>query len=247
MLDATTLLILAGAFLGGFVSGLAGFGTGITALPLWLYAVPPILAGPLVVVCSIVAQGQTLPAIWHAIDFRRAMPFIVGGLLGVPVGTLILPHVSVDAFKIGVAVLLIVYCGFLLLRGVQFHLRWGGRVAVGVVGLCGGVLGGLAGLSGPLPTIWAGLRGWDKDAKRGVFQTFNLTILTFAFFSQLVAGFMTAELWRLVLIALPGTLIGAFLGRRLYARLDNLRFDRVVLVLLLIAGFALLASALRGR
>ena len=227
------------------MSGLAGFGTGISALPIWLYAVPPILAGPLVVVCSIVAQAQTLPAIWHAIDFRRAAPFIVGGLLGVPVGTLLLPHVPVTAFKIAVAILLIVYCSFLLARRVQFHVRFGGRVADGLVGLCGGILGGLAGLSGPLPTIWAGLRGWDKDAKRGVFQAFNLTVLTFAFVSQALAGLMTAELGRLVLIALPGTLVGAYLGRRAYGRLDNVRFDRVVLVLLLIAGFALLFSTLR--
>ena len=63
-------LILIGAFAGGLVSGLTGFGTGITALPFWLAATTPQLAAPLVVVCSLVAQVQTLPAIWHAIDFN---------------------------------------------------------------------------------------------------------------------------------------------------------------------------------
>lgn len=239
------VLIAVGALLGGFVSGLAGFGTGITALPLWLFAVPPVLAGPLVVVCSVIAQVQTLAGIWREIDIRRALPFIAGGLLGVPVGTLLLPHVSVTTFKVGVAILLIVYCGFLLLRDIQFHVQWGGRVADGVVGLCAGVLGGLAGLSGPLPTIWAGLRGWDKDAKRGVFVAFNLSTLGFAFVAQALAGLMTLELWRLVLVALPGTLIGALLGQRLYRRLDNLGFDKVVLILLFIAGFALLFTTIR--
>src|SRR5687768_7710786 len=164
MLDFVLLIV--GALIGGFVSGLMGFGTGISALPLWLYAVPPLLAGPLVVVCSVISQAQTLPSIWHTIDFKRALPFIAGGLLGVPAGTLLLPHVSVTAFKLAVAILLIVYCGFLLLRRIRFNIQWGGRLADGVVGLCGGVLGGLAGLSGPLPTIWAGLRGWEKHAKR---------------------------------------------------------------------------------
>jgi uncharacterized membrane protein YfcA len=244
MLDPVILLV-AGAFIGGFVSGLTGFGTGISALPLWLYAVPPLLAGPLVVICSVISQIQTLPAIWHAIDPKRALPFIAGGLVGVPVGTLLLPHISLTAFKLVVALLLIAYCSFLLLRRIRFHVQWGGRLADGVVGLCGGVMGGLAGLSGPLPIIWAGLRGWEKDAKRGVFQAFNLSILSFALVAQAFAGLMTAELGRLVLIALPGTLVGAFIGRRLYSRLDNVRFDKVVLVLLLIAGFALLLSALR--
>ena len=239
------ILVVAGAFVGGFVAGLTGFGTGITALPLWLYAVPPVLAGPLVVVCSIVAQVQTLPAIWHAIDFKRVLPFIWGGLLGVPVGTLLLPHISVSAFRLGVGVLLIVYCGFLLMRRIRFHIQWGGRVADGVAGLCGGVLGGMAGLSGPPPTIWTGLRGWEKDARRGVLQSYNFSILTFALVSQAFAGLITAELGWLVLIALPGTLLGAFLGRRLYGRLDTVKFDRVVLTLLLIAGFALLFTILR--
>ena len=242
MLSNLDALVLAGALAGGFVSGLTGFGTGMTALPFWLFAVTPVVAAPLVVVCSLIAQVQTLPAIWHAIDFRRATPFIAGGLLGVPAGTLLLPYVSVVAFRLAFGALLVVYCSFLLVGQLRFQLRWGGRIADAVVGLGGGVLGGLAGLSGPLPTLWAGLRGWEKDARRGVFQAFNFSILTFALVSQTVAGLMTAELGRLVLIALPGTLAGAWLGRRVYSRLDTVKFDKVVLLLLLISGAALLAS-----
>lgn len=240
------VLIVAGAFAGGFVSGLTGFGTGITALPIWLYAVPPVLASPLVVVCSIVAQVQTIPAIWHAIDFRRSMPFIIGGLLGVPFGAFLLPHIPVHAFKLTVAVLIIANCGFLLLRRIPFRVTWGGRAADGFTGWLGGILGGIAGISGPPPTIWTGLRGWGKDVRRGVLQSYNLTILTFALVSQAIAGLVTMELARVVLIALPGTIAGAFIGRRVYNRLDNVRFDRVVLVLLLIAGLALLVTTLRA-
>jgi hypothetical protein len=38
--------VLAGALVGGFVNGLTGFGTGLTALPFWLQAVEPLLCGP---------------------------------------------------------------------------------------------------------------------------------------------------------------------------------------------------------
>jgi uncharacterized protein len=239
------LLILVGAFTGGFVSGLTGFGTGLTALPFWLAAVTPQLASPLVVVCSLVSQLGTLPAIWHAIDFARVRPFIIGGLTGVPLGTLLLPYVSVGVFRAGVGLLLIIYCSFLLIGRLRFKLKWGGRIADGAVGLGGGVLGGLAGLSGPLPTIWAGLRGWGKDAKRGVFQAYNVSILLFALVSQSVAGMMTAELGRLFLLALPGTIAGAWLGRHLYTRLSDRRFDYAILILLLISGFSLLLSVFR--
>ena len=47
----------------------------------------------------------------------------------------------------------IVYCSITLFRRAAPKVSWGGNWANGVVGLSGGVLGGLAGLSGPLPTI----------------------------------------------------------------------------------------------
>jgi hypothetical protein len=40
-------LLFAGALAGGFVSGLAGFGTALMALGIWLYLMPPSLAVPL--------------------------------------------------------------------------------------------------------------------------------------------------------------------------------------------------------
>ena len=40
--------------------GLAGFGTALMALGIWLYVLPPALAVPLVLICSVVAQTTTL-------------------------------------------------------------------------------------------------------------------------------------------------------------------------------------------
>ena len=240
------LLVVAGAFFGGLVNGLTGFGTGMTALPFWVHALPPVLASPLVVTCSIVSQLQTLPAIWHALDFRRLAPFVAGGVLGVPIGVLVLPHVPVHAFKAAIGVLLIVACTGLLWSS-RSRRAWagGGRAADAGVGFAGGILGGLAGMSGTFPTLWAELRGWEKDARRAVFQGYNLSILVFALGSQAVAGLLTAELGRMLLLAVPGTILGAWIGRRLYRRMDTRRFSKVVLVLLLVGGGVLIASAMR--
>lgn len=237
------LLVLAGGFAGGFVTGLAGFGTGLAALVFWLQVLPPVLAGPLVVVCSVVGQLQTLPKIWHAIEWQRVLPFILGGILGVPIGTLLLTQIDVRVFKFGVGILLIIYCSWMLLGNSRLTSNLGGRRADALIGLGGGILGGLAGLSGPLPTIWASLKNWDKDQRRGVFQAFNLSILTLALISQAIGGLVTWELVRVAMIALIGTISGAWLGRRLYARLGNEQFHRVVLIILLLSGIMLTVSA----
>jgi uncharacterized membrane protein YfcA len=238
-----SLVILAGAFVGGLVSGLTGFGTGLVTLPVWLLVIPPLLASPLVVLCSIVGQLQTLPAIWHAIDVRRLAPFVLAGIVGVPLGAWALPHVPAGAFRAGVGVILVVVCGFLLASRTQYRIEGRVRAADAFIGICSGVLGGLAGLSGALLTLWASFRGWGKDERRAVFQGFNTSILVLALAAQAVAGYLTPEVWWLLLAALPGTVTGAWIGRRIYARLNVAAFHRVVLSLLLLAGAAMVVTA----
>ncbi len=234
------LLVLAGALLGGFVNGFAGFGTGITALGLWLYALPPPVAATLVVVCSAAAQLQTLPRIWHAIEVSRVAPFALPGLLAVPVGTLLLTVVEVRAFKLAIAVLLIGYAAHALWHRRRSGLAWGGRLADGGIGFASGLLGGLAGLSGPLLTVWADIRGWTKAQKRGTFQAFNLTILAAALLAHVSAGLITRDLLMAVAVALPGTFVGARLGAALYTRVSDSRFNQIILVLLGLSGCGLI-------
>src|SRR4029453_7594236 len=92
--------------------------------------------------------------------------------------------------------------------------RFGGRPADAAVGFAGGILGGLAGLSGPLPTLWASVRGWAGDQRRGVFQIFNGAVLGAALCLQVASGFVKTDVFWLALLAMPGTLIGARLGMR---------------------------------
>src|ERR1043165_4568699 len=73
---STLAVILAGALVGGLVNGLTGFGTGLTALPLWLQAVEPVLAAQLVSAASIVGHITAIPGIWARVDWRRLAPLL---------------------------------------------------------------------------------------------------------------------------------------------------------------------------
>ncbi len=105
-------------------------------------------------------------------------------------------------------------------------------------------MGGIAGLSGPLPTLWCGLRGWSKDAQRGVYQPYNLGVLGFTLAVYAVQGVITARVLELALICLPMTVIGVWLGLSSYGRLDDRQFRALVLWLLLASGLVLAASNL---
>jgi uncharacterized membrane protein YfcA len=237
-------LLVFGALAGGFVSGLAGFGTALMALGIWLYILPPSLAVPLVLICSVVAQTATLPSMWRSFDFSLIWPFVIGGLAGVPIGTILIAHTDPHIFKLSFGVLLLAFPSALYLQRAPMAFRFGGKSADATIGFVGGILGGLAGLSGPIPILWASVRGWGKDERRGIFQTFNWTVLATALCLQAGTGMIKSDVIRLVLIAFPGTIIGAWLGTRVYHALNDRNFRDVVLGLLFLSGVVLLWSSL---
>ena len=240
----TTGVIVLGALCGGFVTGLAGFGTGLTALAFWLHVVDPVVAAALVVACSVVGQAQSLYTVRRAITWGRAWPFLAGGILGVPLGAASLQMIAPQTLKGLLGILLIGYTGMMLGLRRFPTIAWGGKAADGMIGFGGGALGGLAGLSGPLPTIWCGLRGWSADAQRAVYQPFNLIILAIVLCTYITQGAMTGEIWELIFMCTPATILGTFLGIRTYGRVNERQFRVLVLWLLLVSGMVLTASNL---
>jgi uncharacterized protein len=158
------VLLLLGALAGGFVSGLAGFGTALMALGIWLYALPPSLAVPLVLICSVAGQTTTLPSMWRSFDFTLIWPFLIGGLAGVPLGTMLIAHADPHTFKLAFGVFLLLFPVALYLQRAPVAFSFGGKPADIAIGFAGGIMGGLAGLSGPLPILWASVRGWAKPS-----------------------------------------------------------------------------------
>jgi uncharacterized membrane protein YfcA len=140
--------------------------------------------------------------------------------------------------------MLVLWCPAMLRARNLPRVTVGGRVADGVVGLAGGVMGGLGGFTGVLPTLWCTLRGFDKDAQRAVIQNFNLSMLFVTMGSYLASGLVTREVLPLFAIVAPALLVPTLLGARLYIGISEARFRQIVLSLLTASGVALLASGL---
>lgn len=240
---AAYALLFVGALAGGFVSGLAGFGTALMALGIWLYILPPSIAVPLVLTCSVIAQSSTLPSMWRSFDLTLVWPFVIGGLFGVPLGTMLVAHADPQVFKLTVGVFLLAF-PLALYFAKPMAITFGGKLADGAIGFAGGILGGLAGLSGPLPILWASVRGWGKDERRGVFQIFNWTVLLAALCVQAASGLVERQVIWLTAIAFPGTIAGSWLGARLYHALSDHNFRDVVLALLFLSGAILVWNSI---
>ena len=119
-------------------------------------------------------------------------------------------------------------------------LAAGGALADAGVGLLNGILAGITGLAGILVTIWCGLRGWPKDQQRAVFQPVAVAIFAMSALWLGAKATISSETIRLFFFGLPALLAGTWLGLKLYGRVNEATFRKVVLMLLLLSGVALL-------
>lgn len=241
----TLCLLFAGALVAGFVSGYAGFGTGLIASGFWFLALPAASVPPLIVITSVTAQIIALVRLRQYFNWQMVAPYLAGGIAGVPAGVLTLHLASPTMLRITVGVCLVLYASVQLSRIRRLTIRtWGGKGSDVAVGTGAGFLGGFAGLPGPLPLIWLQLRGGSSAEQRGIYQPFNLIILILAGTGMLIAGRVDMVVVKASVICLPATILGTWFGLRLYTRTSENIFRNVVLSLLMISGSILLIQAI---
>jgi uncharacterized membrane protein YfcA len=240
------VFITLGAFAGGFINGLAGTGTALFALGFFLVALDPVGAVAIVALMSVVTGVQGLWVVRVAMtqNVARLMRFIIPGLLGVPVGISLLSFINADTLKLVIGVLLLVYGGFFSFRANLPKFERRTPVLDSLIGLTGGVLGGMASLSGALPVIWCSMRPWPKAETRAVLQPFNVSVLFTTTVMLWWRGAYTAPTITAFLIALPTSLIAAQIGLAVFKRISDNIFRRLLIGLSLLLGLGILIPAL---
>jgi uncharacterized protein len=245
MIDAYLAVVIGGAIVAGFVQGLSGFAFSLAALSIWAWAVDPQVAAPMAVFGSLVGQVIALPLTWRGTEWKRAAPFIAGGMIGVPLGVFLLGVLDPKGFKLALGLFLVVYSPAMLFVPSTWALRWGGAWADGAIGWIGGIFGGIGGMAGGIPTLWCTLRGWDKGVQRSVMQAFNIAMHVATLTGYVVAGdIITGETLKLFAIIAPALAIPVLLGALMFRRLNQQAFRRIVLLLLFVSGVVLTSSSL---
>jgi hypothetical protein len=232
-------LFLGATFAAALVAGLAGFAFGLVAAAVWLHILTPLQTASLIIAFGLIVQGVAVWKLRHALAWTRLWPFLLGAALGVPLGVWVLALADPAQVRRAVAVFLVLYGLYGLARPALPAVKAGAAADAGV-GFLNGVLGGMTGLAGILVTIWCGLRGWKKDEQRAVFQPVGVAIFAMSAAWLGAKGAISLDIIKLFALGLPVLLAGTWLGLKLYGRLDEQGFRRVVLVLLLVSGVALL-------
>jgi uncharacterized protein len=239
--NAPLIFLCLGVFLGGFISGVAGFAFSAVAGAIILHFYPPTFAVPLMMACALTAQLYSLFKLRSSMEWRRSMPFIIGGLAGIPLGLYALRNVDAHNFRVGFGIFLSAYAAYMLFWPTTVTFKEIGGTAINTaIGFVSGVVGGLTAFPGALPTIWCDLRGLPKDAKRGITQPFIATMQFFGFCLAALHGDVSADLVSKLAWSMPALMLGTVLGLIAFGRVNDLMFRRIVLGLLLVSGFALI-------
>jgi uncharacterized protein len=238
-------LYVAATFFGGFTSGLTGFAAGLVVSGVWLHVITPLQTAVLIAAYGVVNQAYGIWKVRHALRWRRILPFLAGGALGVPLGAYLLTYIDPAHLRVGVGMLLILYSAYNLARPILKPITSNAPTDV-AVGLLNGLLGGLTGLGGVISTIWVQLGGGPKDVQRAIFQpvlfmTMTMTTLTFA-----ASGYLfKSDILKLFLLGLPALLLGLWVGVTVYGKRDDAAFRKAILILLLVSGLSLVVPAVR--
>lgn len=242
-MDSVYLVVALGAIVAGFVQGLSGFAFGMVAMSFWAWTLDPRLAATLSVFGALVGQLLAVFTVRRGFNLRLLLPFVLGGLAGIPLGLAVLPHLDMAWFKALLGGFLALWCPVMLMARSLPPITVGGRLGDTVAGMAGGVLSGIGGFAGPVPTLWATLRGFGKDEQRAVIQNFNLSMLLVTMGVYLGSGVVTVQMLPYFAIVAPAMLVPTLLGARLYIGISEARFRQIVLGLLTASGVALLASS----
>ncbi|SEK89618.1 sulfite exporter TauE/SafE family protein [Pacificibacter marinus] len=139
----------------------------------------------------------------------------------------------------------IVILALFILSGKTFHIRPDRRnISEVIVGAMSGFLGGLAGIWGPLTVTY--LTALDTPKKEqvritGVIFGVGAIVLGLA---HVRTGLLNAQTLPLSLFMILPVLVGQTLGNRVQDRLDQKKFKRLTLFVLIIAGLNLVRRGL---
>lgn len=245
MFDMQTIFyLIIGAAAGGFINGLSGTGTALFALGFYLAVLDPTTSVLMVALLAILVGVQGLFVVRHNIFANpvRLLRFTVSGLVGVPIGTVLLNTIDVNNLKVIVAAFLILYGVYFGFRSSLPTIEKKTPIIDTAIAFIGGTLGGAAALSGAVPQIWLSLRPWPKSEVRAMLQPFNFAVLGTTSLILLLAGNYDKKLLLGLMITLPVGYVSAQLGLYIFKLIDDTLYRRTLVILTLCMGIATLAS-----
>lgn len=239
----TYVLVLGVGLIAGIVSGIVGTGATVILLPVLVFAFGPREAVPIMTVVALMSNFAKITAWWREIDWRACAAYALGGIPAAALGArtlLVLPEQTVD---------LALGCFFLaMVPGRHWLASRNIVLGYGGMALAGAVIGFLTGIvvsTGPLSVPAFAAHGLVKGAfiateAAGSLALYISKAATFQHFGALPTDILIKGL-----ISGSSVMAGTYIARMIVERLSTRVFQRLLDIVMAVAGLVLLASAFR--
>ena len=220
-----------------FVRGITGFGSALVAVPLLVLVLPITLVVPTIVLLDYLASMSHGIRHFHHIQWRDLLPMLPFTLLGIVTALYLLKALQPGLLTDALGLFIIAYALYSLLPLPPLH---GSRVWAAPLGTLTGLIGTVFGTGGPFTVIYLGLRDLSKAGFRGTVATFFAIDGAMRLIGFTVSGFYGEDNLPLFLAALPIMGLGLYAGGHIHTHLSRQAFVRLVAVVLIGSGIALL-------
>ncbi|MEW8507080.1 MAG: sulfite exporter TauE/SafE family protein [Candidatus Thiodiazotropha sp.] len=220
------------------VRGIAGFGSGLIAIPLLALMMPLSVAVPLIVFLDYMASASHGIKHREAIQWKEIVSLLPFAIIGVLAALFIFTSVDMESLKIGLGI-------FILLFALYSLFSFSGKDLISSLwsvpaGSLGGLIGTLYGTGGPFYVLYLKFRKIEKTQFRATFATIFLLDGAGRLAGYVFSGFFTMELVLMMAFAIPVMVIGMFIGGRIHTNMSQQTFQRAISLLLVFSGLALL-------
>lgn len=220
-----------------WVRGMAGFGSGLVAVPLLTLMWPVTIVVPIVVALDYLGSASQGVKNVERVAWQEQLVLIPFMVVGVAAGLWLLAAVPTGRLAKILGGFVIAYAIYQMLPLPELR---GSRVAATHCGFLGGLVGTLFGTGGPFYVIYLNLRGLDRTVFRATFAMNFLIDGGVRLAAFVGAGLFTRQTLGYLLAAVPIAGAGLYVGGRIQTGLSQRTFHLVIRVLLLASGLALL-------
>jgi uncharacterized membrane protein YfcA len=236
-------LVLVVGFAAGTVSGVVGTGATIILLPILVLAFGPREAVPIMAVVALMSNFAKITSWWKEIDWRACAAYALGGIPAAAVGArtlLILPEKAVEV-ALGLFFLaMIPGRHWLVARNFKFGF-WHLAIAGAVIGFLTGIVVSTGPLSVPAFAAYGLVKGaFIATEAAGSLALYISKAMTFREFGALPTDIVLKGL-----MSGSAVMAGTYTARLIVERLSIATFQRLLDIVMLLAGFTMLWAAIR--
>ena len=242
-------------FVATIVHGIAGFGFAQVSM-----GIMPLFrsAASAAVIFSMVAVVSNFRIWWSVRDsfeWKEWIKPVIGLVAGMPLGLFLFDQMDKHQMRMTIGIVLLIGVVFIILtKQTDLLKKWiketdyqPGWIMPIAVGLIAGILGGAVAIPGPpvilYGTFMAASGKWSHKKMKSIFTAFFGTLMLYRVIAVSIQGEMTGSLALEAAIAIPGLLLGAWIGIYIFNKIPQKVFNWIVLLLLTVNAFLLLFTS----